>query len=86
MSQHLINDFIHRTYLFKPFYNNKLTTQKLVKYQKSNDHNHNSPEDIEESLYKSKSTFLVKNHKPQEDKTQKQTNNESKIKHVDITI
>ncbi|MEL0659241.1 hypothetical protein V6255_08820 [Psychromonas arctica] len=86
MSQHLINDFIHRTYLFKPFNNNKLTTQKLVKYQKSNDHNHSSPEDIEESVHNLKSIVLVKSDKPQEDKTKTESKSEAKIKHVDITI
>lgn len=77
MSQHLINDFIHRTYIFKPFHNNQLTTGKLVKYQKSNRHNNNSPEDIEESVH-----YL----KPIKAATKVDQQAENKSKHIDIII
>tara|TARA_R110001583_G_scaffold100306_2_gene246253 strand:+ start:370 stop:603 length:234 start_codon:yes stop_codon:yes gene_type:complete len=77
MSQHLINDFIHRTYIFKPFHSNQLTTNKLVKYQKSNRHNNNSPEDVEESVHYLKPTKAANRVDDQPDK---------KIQHIDIII
>jgi len=77
MSQHLINDFIHRTYIFKPFQTNQLTTSKLVKYQKSTRHNNNSPEDIEESVHYLKAIKAAKRVDDQADK---------KIEHIDIII
>lgn len=77
MSQHLINDFIHRTYIFKPFHNNQLTTSKLVKYQKSNRNNNTSPEDIEESVHDLKPNKVTS-------KVDQKENN--KIEHIDIII
>ena len=86
MSQHLINDFIHQAYLFKPLNNSKLTTEKLVKYQKSNRHNHNSPEDVEESIHTLKPIVLSQNIKAKESDTKIELDIKGKIKHVDITI
>ena len=77
MSQHLINDFIHRTYVFKPFHSNQLTTSKVVKYQKSNRHNNSSPEDIEESVHHLKPINALE----KVDQEPKQ-----KIEHIDIII
>ncbi|MDA7746995.1 hypothetical protein N8878_06660, partial [Psychromonas sp.] len=51
MSQHLINDFIHRPYLFKPLDGGKIVTNKLVKYKASDRKNNSSPEDIEETVH-----------------------------------
>jgi len=65
MSQHLITDFINRTYVFKPFKTNKLTTKQLVKADGSTRHNNDSPEDIEESIHNLKS-IKVKHKKTQD--------------------
>ena len=54
MSQHLINDFIHRTTIFKPLTGEKIINKKLVKYQASNRKNNTSPQDIEESVHEIK--------------------------------
>ena len=54
MSQHLINDFIHRRYIFKPLTGEKIINKKLVKYQASNRKNNTSPQDIEESVHEIK--------------------------------
>ena len=51
MSQHLITQFINRSYVFKPFHDDKLVNQKLKKYQGSNRKNNSSPEDIAESTH-----------------------------------
>lgn len=51
MSQHLINEFINRTYVFKPFNGAKIVTHKVKKYQGSNRKNNVSPESIEESTH-----------------------------------
>lgn len=47
MSQHLINDFIHRTYLFKPFQREYMNNKKITKYQASNRDNNNAPQNFE---------------------------------------
>ena len=77
MSQHLINDFINRTYVFKPFQTNKMSTGKVVKYQASNRNNNASPEDIEESVHFLKPIRATK-------KTEQEEMPETK--HIDITI
>ncbi|WP_299667715.1 hypothetical protein [uncultured Psychromonas sp.] len=77
MSQHLINDFINRTYVFKPFQTNKMSTGKVVKYQASNRNNNASPEDIEESVHFLKHITATK-------KTDQDEKPETK--HIDITI
>jgi len=51
MSQHLIAQFTHQGYLFKPLNSAKLVSHKLKKYDNSNRHNNNSPEDIAESVH-----------------------------------
>lgn len=50
MSQHLINDFIHKNVVFKSFHGGRIVNKKLVKYQASNRKNNNSPEDVAESI------------------------------------
>ncbi len=51
MSQHLITQFINRTYIFKPFNDAKLVNQKLKKYQSSNRNNNSSPKDVAQSTH-----------------------------------
>lgn len=51
MSQHLITQFINRSYIFKAFNGAKLVNHKLKKYEPSNRNNNNSPEDIAESIH-----------------------------------
>jgi hypothetical protein len=78
MSQHLITDFIHRTYQFQPFKTNKLIATKLVKYKQSTRQNNNSPEDIEESIHYLKPIKAAKSIKPNDDQEKEQ--------HIDITV
>ena len=70
MSQHLINDFIHRTTIFKPLTGEKLNNKKLVKYQASNRKNNTSPQDVAVSVYDLKS--IKKNDCLEEDETTKE--------------
>ena len=49
MSQHLINDFMNRVYIFKPLQGEKISNKKISKYQASNRNNNNSPQDFEDS-------------------------------------
>lgn len=58
MSQHLINDFIHRATIFKPLTGEKIVNKKLVKYQASNRKNNTSPQDREESVHDIKTDTL----------------------------
>jgi hypothetical protein len=51
MSQHLITQFINRSYVFKPFNGAKLVNHKVKAYESSNRKNNNSPEDIAESTH-----------------------------------
>lgn len=51
MSQHLITAFINQNYTFKALNGAKLVNHKLKKYDPSNRHNNNSPEDIAESVH-----------------------------------
>ena len=51
MSQHLITQFINRSYVFKPFHDDKLVNHKLKRYQGSNRKNNNSPEEVAESTH-----------------------------------
>ncbi|PKF63613.1 hypothetical protein CW745_01845 [Psychromonas sp. psych-6C06] len=51
MSQHLITQFINRSYQFKPFNDAKIENHKLKKYDSSNRQNNSSPEDIAESTH-----------------------------------
>lgn len=63
MSQHLINDFIHRATIFKPLTGEKIVNKKLVKYQASNRKNNTSPQDIEESVHDIKTDTIHSNEK-----------------------
>ena len=65
MSQHLIAQFINRSYIFKPFNDAKLVSHKLKKYEPSNRNNNNSPEDIAESVHILQ-TIKVKQKKSQD--------------------
>lgn len=76
MSQHLITQFINRSYVFKPFNDAKLVNQKLKKYQASNRNNNSSPEDIAES------THILQKIKVKEKKTPPEDNHGI----VDITV
>ncbi|PKG40036.1 hypothetical protein [Psychromonas sp. Urea-02u-13] len=58
MSQHLITQFINRTYIFKPFSDSKIANQKLKKYQPSNRKNNSSPEDVAESTHNLKKIHI----------------------------
>ncbi|MCP4324701.1 MAG: hypothetical protein GY951_12120 [Psychromonas sp.] len=51
MSQHMITQFINRSYVFKPFNDAKLVNQKLKKYQSSNRNNNSSPKDVAQSTH-----------------------------------
>jgi len=60
MSQHLITQFINRSYVFKPFNDAKLANGKLKKYQASNRNNNSSPEDIAESTHRLQKITVTK--------------------------
>jgi cell shape-determining protein MreC len=78
MSQHLITQFINRTYVFKPFAGGKLVNQKLKKYQASNRNNNSSPEDIAESTH---NLQKIKVRKQQKDNTEPEIQ-----PHIDIIV
>jgi len=83
MSQHLITEFINRTYVFKPFNDSKITNRPIKKYQGSNRKNNISPEMIAQSTplkHKEARKQEIKNDS-EEDKEQK-----SEAKHIDIII
>ena len=80
MSQHLITDFINRTYTFKPFNDAKIANHKVTKYQASNRQNNNSPEEVEESLHR-----LQPIHSKDKE-NEKSLKEEGKGDHIDITI
>jgi len=78
MSQHLINDFIHRATIFKPLTGEKIVNKKLVKYQASNRKNNTSPQDIEESVHDIKSDTLHSANKVESITNKKEEANEYK--------
>jgi len=85
MSQHLINDFIQRTYIFKPLMGEKIINKKMNKYQASNRKNNTSPQDIEESVYdlkmvKAQAVIKQSDEEPASDSESDQE------KRIDITI
>ena len=96
MSQHLINDFIHRTSIFKPLTGEKIVNKKLVRYQASNRKNNTSPQDVEESVHELKTdkvnTLVVDPMSNSEDKQSKESeqkkNNDDneKAEHIDIIV
>ena len=51
MSQHLITEFISRTYAFKAFHDGKIVNRKVKKFQASNRKNNVSPKMIAESTH-----------------------------------
>lgn len=77
MSQHLINDFIHRSFVFKPVNGDRLVNKKLQKYQASNRQNNTSPEDVEESIHYLKP---IKRIVPKEKEENETTD------HIDVTV
>ena len=82
MSQHLINDFINRTYVFKPFKDAKIENHKLKKYQASNRKNNVSPEVFAESTH---SLDKIEVKKIQEDDKQETDRREQKER-IDVII
>lgn len=78
MSQHLITQFINRTYVFKPFDSAKITNDKVKKYQASNHHNNSSPEDVAESIH---NLQKIKMRNKENDKDDSESEG-----HIDITI
>lgn len=81
MSQHLIIDFLNRTYVFKPFNDAKIVNHKLQKYQGSNRKNNVSPELFAESIHP---LNKIEVKKTEEEKRQDQE--VITDKHVDITV
>ena len=96
MSQHLINDFIHRTSIFKPLTGEKIINKKLVKYQASNRKNNTSPQDIEESVHELKidkvDTLVVdpisnvEGKQSKESEQKKNNEDNDKTEHIDIIV
>ncbi|WP_413699339.1 hypothetical protein ACLKMH_17895 [Psychromonas sp. KJ10-10] len=78
MSQHLITQFINRTYVFKPFDSARLTNEKPKKYQASNRNNNSSPEDVAESIHNLQK-IKVRNKDNDKDDGESKT-------HIDITV
>tara|TARA_R110001583_G_scaffold16561_14_gene67845 strand:- start:12864 stop:13100 length:237 start_codon:yes stop_codon:yes gene_type:complete len=78
MSQHLITQFINRTYVFKPFDSTRLANEKLKKYQASNRNNNSSPEDLAESTH---NLHRIKVREQQKDK-----GDDESTTHVDIIV
>ena len=82
MSQHLLTEFINRTYVFKPFNDAKIVNHRVKKYQGSNRNNNVSPEVLAESRHALHKTEIQKN---KEDKQQSIENN-AEQEHIDITV
>ncbi len=78
MSQHLITQFINRTYTFKPFNDAKIINKRLQKYQASNRKNNVSPEDIAESTH---ILQKIRIKAKQQEKT-----DETESEHIDVTV
>ncbi|MFT6987684.1 MAG: hypothetical protein ACJAT7_003542 [Psychromonas sp.] len=81
MSQHLIIDFINRTYVFKPFNDAKIANHKIKKYQASNRNNNVSPEMFAESIHP-----LTKIEVKKTDEEKEQNQDVITDKHVDVTV
>ena len=79
MSQHLITEFINRTYVFKPFNDAKIVNHKVKKYQGSNRQNNASPEMVAESTHPLHNIQVkkVKGDKAQDSQADK---------HIDIVV
>ena len=76
MSQHLITQFVNRSYVFKPFKDAKIVNHKLKKYESSNRENNSSPEDVAESTHILQK-IKVKNKKSEEPESES---------NIDITV
>jgi len=83
MSQHLITEFINRTYVFKPFNDSKLINRPIKKYQGSNRNNNISPNMIAQSI-----PLKPKEIRKQGIKKNIEGDNEQKSeeKHIDIIV
>lgn len=81
MSQHLITEFINRTYVFKPFNDAKIVNHKIKKYQASNRQNNVSPELFTESTH-----ALNKIEVKKIDEVKERAQDVITDKHVDITV
>jgi len=83
MSQHLITEFINRTYVFKPFNNSKIINQRIKKYQGSNRKNNISPEMIAESIEVKKK---MTNTQEIDEDSPNEVAQKSEDKHIDIIV
>jgi len=83
MSQHLITEFINRTYVFKPFNNSKIINQRIKKYQGSNRKNNISPEMIAESIEVKKK---MTNTQEIDEDSSNEVAQKSEDKHIDIIV
>ena len=83
MSQHLITEFINRTYVFKPFSDSKIVNHRIKKYQGSNRKNNISPEIIAESMLLEKRMI---NNQNTEENLKNEGDQKSEEKHIDITV
>ena len=76
MSQHLITDFINRTYVFKPFYGGGIINHSIKKTNGTNRKNHISPE-----------IFIKNAHSSHTKEVDKDTSlNKDEKDHIDIII
>lgn len=85
MSQHLINDFINRSYSFKPLNDAKIANHKLKKYQESNRKNNVSPEQIEESTH-SLHKIEVKEIQAEEKQEVETKDRREQKERIDVTV
>jgi hypothetical protein len=83
MSQHLITEFINRTYVFKPFNDSKIVNQRIKKYQGSNRKNNISPEKIAQSMLLEKRMI---NNQNTEENLKNEAEKISEDKYIDITV
>jgi hypothetical protein len=79
MSQHLITEFINRTYVFKPLNDSKIANHKVKKFQGSSRKNNFSPAMVAESTHMYHKIHVKKKKKEQQADTDSN-------KHIDITI
>lgn len=83
MSQHLINDFIHKNVVFKSFHGGRIINKKMVKYQASNRENNTSPEDVAESVIAS--NYVKEKVATNNQKDEKKSADED-LEHIDIIV
>jgi hypothetical protein len=81
MSQHLITEFINRTYVFKPFHDYKIVNHSIKKYQGSNRKNNISPAMNAQSTHLPPKAVV---NSIKEDTAPEKEGGEDK--HIDITV